>query len=80
MATWTSPLKQKKVKAPKEEDPLKDFKKEKPKVSSGAAKSIVGSSEAVGQAVAYWTERWIDNYVRSYGLPPQLVSNDFIAL
>jgi len=73
---WSSPLKQPKPpKAPKEED----FKREKCKISKGAAKSIT-KAKGMDDRGAEWTSRWIDQYVRENSLPPQLNSNDFISL
>jgi hypothetical protein len=72
---WDSPLKKKRSK----EDPLKDFKKAKPKLSNGSVKRIcaVKTSDTAG---CYWMERWIDQLVRERSYPPQLVSDDFYSL
>ena len=73
---WSSPLKQPKApKAPKEEE----FKKEKCKISKGAAKSIA-KAKGMDERGAEWVSRWIDQHVRENSLPPQLVSNDFVSL
>jgi len=74
---WSSPL-AKPLKKQKEEDPLKDFKKEKCKISKGHAKKIVAVKD-VDSAGCAWIERWIDNLVRGNCFPPQLVSDDFYA-
>jgi hypothetical protein len=73
---WDSPLKKKRS---KEEDPLKDFKKAKPKLSNASVKRIcaVKTSDTAG---CYWMERWIDQLVRERSYPPQLVSDDFYSL
>jgi hypothetical protein len=73
---WSSPLKPPKIpKAAKEEE----FKREKCKISKGAAKTIA-KSKAMDERGAEWVSRWIDQYVRENSLPPQLNSNDFVAL
>ena len=68
-------------KAVKIVDPRVEFLKEKPKarISKGAAKAILGVKSA-DVLTALWVENYIDNLVRGTGLPPQLVSNDFLAL
>ena len=75
---WASPLAKTTKKKEKEEDPLKDFKKAKCKISKGHAKKIVMAKD-VDSAGCAWIERWIDNLVRGNCFPPQLVSDDFYA-
>ena len=74
---WASPM-SKPNKKIKEEDPMKDFKKEKCKISKGHAKKIVLVKD-VDSAGCAWIERWIDGLVRGNCFPPQLVSDDFYA-
>lgn len=70
----------KKAKEKKEEAPLEDTPAKKVKhISKSGAKRIL-SAERVDDFVAQWCEQWIDNFVRTYSYPPQLVSNDFLSL
>jgi len=63
----------------KPEDPLKDFKKTKPKLSNASVKRICGVKNS-DKAGCQWMERWIDQLVRERSYPPQLVSDDFYSL
>ena len=59
----------------KSEIELEKFEKPKPRISCGTAKKIIG--RAVESYGALWIERWIDNWIRSNSMPPQLLSDDF---
>jgi hypothetical protein len=60
----SSPLKPKKEKFT---EPLK-----KPlKLPKSEAKKILASSVSLTQQHAQWTQRWLENRVQSYSLPPQ---------
>ena len=84
---WGNPLTKpvsatKAKKAAAEEDPLKVLKKLQPKarISKAGAKAILGEKKGVDAVKALWVEEWLDNFVRQNSFPPQLVSDDFIAL
>jgi hypothetical protein len=69
----------KKDKKKKEEDPFGEEVKKEKHISKGGAKRIL-AAERTDNIVAQWCEQWIDNLVRTNCLPPQLKSDDFLAL
>lgn len=74
---WASPLKKPKPTATDAVE-LKPFKAPKPRISRGAAKAILGIP--TDPHTLFRLTDSIDNLVRTEGLPPQLVSNDFVCL
>jgi len=70
---WSSPLK------PIKEDKPIVVKKPKPRISKGTAKKLL-ELKVADSLTALWCEDYIDNLVRTYCYPPQLVSDDFFAL
>ncbi len=75
---WGSPLKQPKATVAAEKAEAALFKKPKPKISRGAAKRILDGP--VDPHIQFRLIDAVDNLVRTEGLPPQLVSDDFICL
>lgn len=50
------------------------------KLSTGAAKKIIGGKIFIDPHAAQWLQSWIENFVRSRSLPPQLCSPEFLGL
>lgn len=50
------------------------------KLSAGAAKRLVSSKQTIDPVASLWLQDWIENFVRSRSLPPQLCSPDFQSL
>ena len=71
------PIKKKKAKA---DDELESFKKPKPPISKAAAKHILAAEAPVDAMVQDWLVRTVDTLVRERSYPPQLLSDDFLAL
>jgi hypothetical protein len=59
-------------------DEIETFKKQKCRISKAAVKKI--TAQTVSQASCEWLERWLDQFVRENGFPPQLVSDDYYSL
>lgn len=74
--SWSAPIRQKKE---KKEDPLKDFKKQRPLLSNASVKRICLARHSDKES-CYWLERWIQQFVRECSYPPQLISDDFYSL
>jgi hypothetical protein len=66
-----------KIKEEKEQRAL--FKKDKPLMSKGQLKRIVGVKN-VDTTGCYWFDRWVEQLVRERSYPPQLKSDDFYSL
>jgi hypothetical protein len=73
---WSSPLKP--LKTIDETKPDK-VKKPKPRISKGTAKKLL-EVEVADSITALWVEDYLDNMVRTYCYPPQLVSDEFFGL
>jgi len=71
------PIKKKKAKA---DDEIASFKKPKPPISKAAARHILASEGPVDVMVQDWLVRTVDTLVRERSYPPQLLSDDFLAL
>ena len=67
-----NPLRKKKTNT---EEDVEKWVKEKPHISVGAAKAIVGIK---GSPDVSWIERWIEDLCRTNSWPLQLVCSDFI--
>jgi hypothetical protein len=61
------------------EDKAELAKKPKPRISKGTAKKLL-EVEVADKITALWVEDYLDNMVRTYCYPPQLVSDDFFGL
>jgi hypothetical protein len=70
---FSSPLK------PIKETKPEVVKKPKPRISKATAKKLL-EVEVADSITAHWLEDYIDNMVRTYSYPPQLVSDDFFGL
>lgn len=74
---WSSPLKEPKIKADKEEqNEIKKFKKPKPIISRASIKKMTGV-KSVDSMGCQWADRWIMQLIQENAYPPQLLSADF---
>ena len=64
-------------KAPKKDDTLAKFKKEKLKISVATTKKILkASKKPIGNTEAIWLNGYIENRIQGECLPRNLLSND----
>jgi hypothetical protein len=74
---WSSPLKEPKIKADKEEQiEIKKFKKPKPIISRASIKKLTGV-KSVDLLGCQWADRWVMQLIQENAYPPQLLSADF---
>lgn len=48
-------------------------------LNGSSVKQILKYKGAVGSDLIGWAERWIDSWIRQNGMPPQMLSKDFVS-